>query len=373
MASVMLENLSKRYGNGAVAVDDVTLQVHDGELLVIVGPSGCGKTTLLRLIAGLEQPTEGLVRIDGRNVNRVSPADRNIAMVFQDHALYPHMTVRQNMAFGLKMRGVRRGERDEKVRAAAEALDLAALLERKPGALSGGERQRAALARALVRRPQCFLLDEPLSNLDPPLRVKARNLIRTLHRQIETTMIHVTHDQDDAMALGDRIAVMHRGEILQVGARDEIYHQPLSRFVAEFIGSPAMNFIEGRIDRDGLGLMFTDGYELRLPIAASHTVVMQYHAGKPAVAGIRPRDLVDASVAEDHTTPLWARVTMVESWGDQTQVHGETSLGVPIRAHLNSVHEYQVDRHATWCIDPKRVQYFSADEHGRSLLHGRWD
>jgi multiple sugar transport system ATP-binding protein len=369
MADVILENITKQYDSGVIAVSDLTLHVRSGELLAIVGPSGCGKTTTLRLIAGLVEPTEGLVRIEGRNVNQVSPADRNVAMVFQDDALYPHMTVRQNMAFGLKMRRVPRAEREEKIRAAAEALGITALLERRPGQLSGGERQRAALARALVRRPKVFLLDEPLANLDPTLRFQLREQIRILHRQINATMVYVTHDQEEAMALGTRIAVMHQGALLQVGTPMDVYRRPINRFVAGFIGSPAMNFIEGRLERNGSGMYFSNGMDVRVPVAPCKATLLQFHVGQAVTAGIRPGQLKDAMDADDRHVPLWARITHVEPLGGHTLLRTQTQNGTPILAQLDGARHYELDRHATLCIDPEQVQFFEPGEFGKSISH----
>ena len=367
MADVILENLTKQYDGGVIALNDLTLHVRNGELLLIVGPSGCGKSTTLRLIAGLEQPTDGIVRIDGKNANQVSPADRNIAMVFQDDALYPHMTVRQNMAFGMKMRRVPRSEREEKIRAGAETLGISSLLDRRPGQLSGGERQRAALARALVRRPQVFLLDEPLANLDPSMRFQLREQIRILHRQISATMVYVTHDQEEAMSLGNRVAVMHEGSIQQIGTPMEVYHRPMNRFVAGFIGSPAMNFIEGRIERDGSGMFFTNGMDVRVPIAACQTTLLQFYVDKEVAAGIRPGHFKDAMDADDRHVPVWTRITHVEPMGSHTLVRTETQNGTPITAQLNGEHHYEIDRHATLCINPERVQFFQPGEFGKSI------
>lgn len=234
MAEVVLNNVTKTYGRRIVAVRDLNLHVRDGELLVLVGPSGCGKTTTLRLIAGLEKPDRGAIHIAGRDMQNVLPRDRHVAMVFQDHALYPHMSVRRNMAFGLKMRRVPRAQREVQVKKSAEMLGLAHLLDRKPGELSGGERQRAALGKALVLNPSCFLLDEPLSNLDPKTRSQLRSQIKTLQRQLGATIIHVTHDQNEALTLGDRIAVMNAGRIEQIATPDEIRTTPATPFVAEF-------------------------------------------------------------------------------------------------------------------------------------------
>ena len=247
MAAVRLDKVRKEFDQGKVAVVDASFEVADGELLVLVGPSGCGKTTLLRMIAGLETASSGAIRIDGRMVNDVPPRERDIAMVFQNYALYPHMSVAENLAFGLKLRGMARAEIARRVQAAAEMLGLDEMLERRPRQLSGGQRQRVALGRALVREPKVFLLDEPLSNLDAKLRLSTRVEIARLHRRLKATMIYVTHDQIEAMTLGQRIVVMKDGEIQQIDTPMRLYEQPANLFVAGFLGSPAMNFLRGRL------------------------------------------------------------------------------------------------------------------------------
>ncbi|MFH1922425.1 MAG: ABC transporter ATP-binding protein, partial [Planctomycetota bacterium] len=252
MARVRLEHVGKVYPNGFEAIRDFDLDVTDGELLVLVGPSGCGKTSTLRMIAGLEQVTRGTISIGPRVVNDVPPKDRDVAMVFQSHALYPHMTARRNMAFSLKLRKAPRADLDRAVRQAAAMLDIGHLLERKPGQLSGGERQRVALGRAIVRKPACFLLDEPLSSLDARLRVEMRSELKRLHRRLGTTTLHVTHDQEEALALGDRVAIVREGRLQQIGTPREVYRHPVNRFVGGFLGSAPMNFLEGTItEHDG--------------------------------------------------------------------------------------------------------------------------
>ncbi|MDO9172400.1 MAG: sn-glycerol-3-phosphate ABC transporter ATP-binding protein UgpC, partial [bacterium] len=251
MARVELRGVGKTYPGGVMAAEDVNLDVADGEFVVLVGPSGCGKSTTLRMVAGLESITTGTVSIGGRIVNDVEPKDRNIAMVFQSYALYPHMTVRENLAFGLKLRGASKEETASKVAAAAGVLGIDELLDRKPRALSGGQRQRVALGRALVRDPDVFLFDEPLSNLDAKMRVQMRTEISRLHHSLRATMLYVTHDQVEAMTMGQRIVVMHQGRVQQVDTPLNLYERPANRFVAGFIGSPAMNFLDGRLVRDG--------------------------------------------------------------------------------------------------------------------------
>ena len=295
MADIVLDHVSKRFPDGTVAVNDANLDIKDGEFAILVGPSGCGKSTLLNMIAGLEDISEGDLRIGGRGVNQLSPKDRDIAMVFQNYALYPHMTVRDNMAFALKLAKVDRAEIDRKVEEAAKLLELTQLLDRKPANLSGGQRQRVAMGRAIVRNPQAFLMDEPLSNLDAKLRVQMRTTISRLQNQLGTTTVYVTHDQTEAMTLGDRVAVMRTGVIQQVGTPEELYEQPLNLFVAGFIGSPAMNFLPATLE---------DG-QLRTPLgdidppAELRARIEEAGAGREVIVGIRPEHFEDAALVGD--------------------------------------------------------------------------
>jgi len=293
LAAVRLDSVRKVYANGHVAVAEASFEAANGELLVLVGPSGCGKSTLLRMIAGLEAVTSGTLAIGGRVVNDMPPRDRDIAMVFQSYALYPHMSVAENLAFGLNLRGTPRAERDARVREAAEMLNLDEVLDRKPAQLSGGQRQRVALGRALVRKPEVFLLDEPLSNLDAKLRLGMRVEIARLHKRIGATMIYVTHDQIEAMTLGDRIVVMHGGEIQQIDAPMRLYEKPANVFVAGFLGSPAMNFFRGSIDG------------ARVTIADRGDVIV----------GVRPEDLV--LVGDTEPDALEAILEVVEPVGNE--------------------------------------------------------
>jgi multiple sugar transport system ATP-binding protein len=289
MAGLQLEEVRKVYPGGQVAIAGASFEVADGELLVLVGPSGCGKSTLLRMIAGLEAITSGTLRIGGRVVNDVPPRDRDIAMVFQSYALYPHMTVAGNLGFGLKLRGLPRAEVEARVREAAATLELEPLLDRRPAALSGGQRQRVALGRALVRKPQVFLLDEPLSNLDAKLRMSMRVEIARLHRQLGTTMVYVTHDQIEAMTLGQRIVVLKDGVVQQIDTPMALYERPANLFVATFLGSPAMNVLRGRLSTEGgTALALDDGS--RLPLDGAP--VDRAWAGRGLAVGIRPEDLV---------------------------------------------------------------------------------
>jgi multiple sugar transport system ATP-binding protein len=292
VAEITLEHISKRFPDGTTAVNDANLDIDDGEFMILVGPSGCGKSTCLNMIAGLEDISEGELRIGGRVVNQLSPKGRDIAMVFQDYALYPHMTVRGNMAFGLKLAKIDQAEIDRKVNQAAELLELSELLDRKPANLSGGQRQRVAMGRAIVRSPQVFLMDEPLSNLDAKLRVQMRTTVSRIQNRLETTMVYVTHDQTEAMTLGDRVAVMRGGVIQQVATPEELYQRPANLFVAGFIGSPAMNFLPVHLDDDRLRTPMGD-----LPLPAEvRAKLQQAGTGRDLIAGIRPEHLKDAAL-----------------------------------------------------------------------------
>jgi multiple sugar transport system ATP-binding protein len=301
MAGITLERLSKVYGDGTEAVRDLDLAIGDGELVVLVGPSGCGKTTALRMVAGLEEITAGEVRVGDRVVNDLPPKDRDIAMVFQNYALYPHMTAYGNIAFGLKMRDVPRQEIDRRVRDASRVLGLDEVLEKKPRTLSGGQRQRVAMGRAIVREPQAFLMDEPLSNLDAKLRVEMRAEIARIQRDLGVTTMYVTHDQTEAMTLGDRVAVLNRGVLQQLARPQELYDTPVNLFVAEFIGSPAMNLAQAElVSRDGrLVVRFGEGQELVVPQALlEERPGLTQFEGKPVVLGIRPEDIEDAALVD---------------------------------------------------------------------------
>jgi multiple sugar transport system ATP-binding protein len=313
MSGVVLEGVAKRFGS-VVAVDDMTLEIHDQEFLVLLGPSGCGKSTVLRMIAGLEDPTEGTIRIGARNMTDVEPKDRDVAMVFQSYALYPHMTVERNIEFPLKSRNVPKEERRTLVAAAVSSLGLDDLLGRKPSELSGGQRQRVALARAIVRRPEAFLMDEPLSNLDAKLRVQTRAELVELQRRLAATVIYVTHDQVEAMTMGDRIAIMEAGVLQQVDAPQRVYAEPANLFVARFIGNPPMNTITGTLARVGDELvMRTEAGAAPLP--ADVAAAAQRDGVERAVLGVRPEHLVIGSEGA-----LDAKVTVVESLGHELHV-----------------------------------------------------
>ncbi|MGH8040575.1 MAG: ABC transporter ATP-binding protein [Rudaea sp.] len=314
MAGVTLEQVRKVYDNGHVAVVGASFQARPGELLVLVGPSGCGKTTTLRMIAGLETVSSGTLRIGDRVVNDVAPKDRDIAMVFQNYALYPHMTVAENLGFGLKLRGESVPTVVRRVREAADMLGLAEILERKPRALSGGQRQRVALGRALVRQPQVFLLDEPLSNLDAKLRLSMRVEIARLHRRLGTTTVYVTHDQIEAMTLGQRIVVFNRGQVQQIDTPMNLYARPTNLFVAGFLGSPAMNFVRGTVHRDGTLHIEGDGVRIEVDGSCGR---LDAHVGKEVVVGIRPEDLRPLDGATSTGPTLSAQLEVAEPVGNE--------------------------------------------------------
>jgi multiple sugar transport system ATP-binding protein len=358
MAAVTLVNATKTYENGITAVKNAGLRIADREFMVLVGPSGCGKSTLLRMIAGLEDITSGDILIDGRRVNDVAPRDRDIAMVFQNYALYPHMTVFENMAFGLRMRKMPKAEINDRVREAAESLQIADYLDRKPRALSGGQRQRVALGRAIVRKPKVFLFDEPLSNLDAKLRVQTRIEINRLHKRLRTTMIYVTHDQVEAMTMGDRIVVMSGGVIQQVDSPMNLYNDPANRFVAGFIGSPAMNFVSGRL-AGGRPARFVSG-PLNLPVPAAAAGRLKKAGPDGLTLGIRPEHISIAAVSKRTAGPSHAvTVDVVEPIGNETLVYvrdGEMQFCVRRNENV-SVKPGQKIR---VIFDPKRILFFDA-------------
>jgi multiple sugar transport system ATP-binding protein len=319
MATVTFEGVNKTYGDFQ-AVKDLNLEIGDGEFMVLVGPSGCGKTTSLRMVAGLEEITSGTLRIGDRVVNDVPPKDRDIAMVFQSYALYPHMSVRENLAFGLKLRKVPKPEIERRVNEAAETIQLQKLLDRKPKELSGGQRQRVALGRAIVREPAVFLMDEPLSNLDAKLRVQTRAEIARLHQRLKTTVVYVTHDQVEAMTMGSRIAVMNEGLLQQVGSPQVLYDTPINRFVAGFIGSPSMNFVEVHMEGSGDSARLLGPAEWSIPIPTRYREAATPRAGKTLVAGFRPEHL-DIGEAGPGLGSFRARADVVEYLGNEELLH----------------------------------------------------
>lgn len=323
MSTLSLRGIEKKYAGGVVAVSDFNLEIEDKEFIILVGPSGCGKSTTLRMIAGLEEITEGELYIDDKLVNDVAPRDRDIAMVFQNYALYPHMTVYDNMAFGLKLRKTPKDEIKRRVQEAAEVLGIDHLLDRKPKALSGGQRQRVALGRAIVREPKVFLMDEPLSNLDAKLRVQMRTEIGKLHKRLQTTFIYVTHDQTEAMTMGSRIVVMKDGIIQQVASPQMLYDNPVNVFVAGFIGSPQMNLIDANLNEEGGRLSLTFGqYKVYLPEGKAARIDKS-HIGKPVVLGIRPEDVYDNEgyIAANPDTTIQSEVELTEMMGAETNLY----------------------------------------------------
>ncbi len=324
MARIDFRELTKTFPGGTKAVDSLDLEIADGEFMVLVGPSGSGKTTVLRIAAGLEEATAGEVWIGDEIVNDFPPMDRNIAMVFQSYALYPHMTVYENMAFGLKLHGLRKREIEPRVTSAATMLGIDDLLKRKPGQLSGGQRQRVAMGRAIVREPAAFLMDEPLSNLDAKLRVEMRAYLATLHQRLQTTTLYVTHDQTEAMTMGDRVAVMHRGRLQQVDVPQCLYDHPVNLFVAGFIGSPAMNLVQSSLTEQKGGIEAEFGpVRLRLPetVLASRPALRGY-VGKPVVVGLRPEDIEDAAfVPSANGSTLDVDVSLAEPMGAELIAH----------------------------------------------------
>ncbi len=327
MASIVLEGVTKQFPDGTIAVRDLDLDICDGEFMVLVGPSGCGKTTALRMVAGLEEMTSGTIRIGDRVVNDLAPRDRDIAMVFQNYALYPHMTVFENMAFGLKLRKVSKDEIRRRVEEAAELLAIAELLGRRPRQLSGGQRQRVAMGRAIVREPAAFLMDEPLSNLDAKLRVQMRTEIGRLHQRLETTTIYVTHDQTEAMTMADRVAVMRQGTLQQVDTPRALYESPVNLFVAGFIGSPPMNLVAAHLSReDGRVFAAFGSHRLAVPPAVlKDRQGLASHFGGEAILGIRPEDIEDASFAPQAEASQVLEVVMAltEPMGAEVVAHFE--------------------------------------------------
>ncbi len=356
MPGVDLLKLSKSYGRGQQAVDAVSLSIRDGEFLVLVGPSGCGKSTVLRMVAGLEEVTSGEIRIGGRVVNEVAPKDRDIAMVFQNYALYPHMSVFENMAFGLRRRKLPAGDIDRRVRDAAKTLGLETYLERKPKELSGGERQRVALGRAMVRDPQVFLFDEPLSNLDAKLRVQMRAEIKRLHQRVQATMIYVTHDQVEAMTLGDRIAVLRKGVLQQVADPFTLYQHPANQFVAGFIGSPPINFFDAQVSAEGALAFTVDGWSVPLPESLAATLAGR--RGRPVLVGVRPEDLTIASNGPGGT--LRGRVEVSEPLGNEVLVHWSSPAGV-IVSRVPGQHAPAVGEHSDLHFDFAKLHFFDPE------------
>ena len=363
MASLSLKGIQKIYPNGFHAVKDFNLEIADKEFIIFVGPSGCGKSTTLRMIAGLEDISDGTFKIDGKVMNNVEAKDRDIAMVFQNYALYPHMTVYDNMAFGLKLRKVPKDQIDKAVREAARILDLEKLLDRKPKALSGGQRQRVAMGRAIVRNPKVFLMDEPLSNLDAKLRVQMRSEIASLHNRLKATIIYVTHDQTEAMTLGTRIVVLKDGVIMQVDSPQKLYNEPNNLFVAGFIGSPQMNFIDAvcKVEGERVTLNF-EKTSVVLPPAKAKKLIDGGYNGKTVVMGIRPEDIGDSQIEiEAHKDAVFETdVTGYELLGSEVLLYFNVA-GTAMTAKVDSRTTARMGDHITLAIDPEKIHCFDKE------------
>jgi multiple sugar transport system ATP-binding protein len=359
MAQVSIRRLNKRYDNGFHAVKDVDLEIRDKEFLVLVGPSGCGKTTTLRMVAGLEEVTSGEIRIGERVVNHLPPMDRDIAMVFQNYALYPHKTVFDNMAFGLQMRHYAKDEIDRRVREAARILGIEGLLERKPRQLSGGQRQRVAVGRAIVRHPQVFLFDEPLSNLDAKLRVQMRVELKRLHETLETTAIYVTHDQVEAMTLGDRVVVMRDGRVQQVGEPLDLYGRPVNKFVAGFIGSPSMNFVGLRVTDAG-GALWAEAASVRLKIPPATAARLHARSGAQVILGVRPEALRVANGTDSADCCFETEVDVVEPLGNEILLNFRAG-GVAMVARVAPSVRVKAHEPLRFALDPEQLYFFDAE------------
>ena len=375
MAEVILEDIVKVYPGGIRAVDNISLAIKDREFIVLVGPSGCGKSTTLRMVAGLEEITDGTIRIAERIVNDVPPKDRDIAMVFQNYALYPHMTVYKNMAFGLKLRRMPKAEIDQKVRAAAHMLGIDDLLDRKPKALSGGQRQRVAVGRAIVRTPKAFLFDEPLSNLDAKLRVEMRAELKKLHRKLSTTTIYVTHDQEEAMTLGDRVVVMRDGVIHQVASPLEVYEAPVNRFVAGFLGTPPMNFLNVQVVADNDGIYLDEGSR-RLRPSDRMSRLLADRVGQTMALGVRPESMSfqpDGRYAGQENQ-LNVTIGVVETLGDKMDVYVQTPVHPHIVCRVESNRDLKDGIDLPVYLDMDRVHIFEPGEDGVNVsLNGKGD
>lgn len=363
MASLSLEHIEKKYPNGFHAVKDFNLEIKDKEFIIFVGPSGCGKSTTLRMVAGLEDISSGTLKIDGKVVNDVEPKDRDIAMVFQNYALYPHMTVYDNMAFALKLRKMPKDEIDKKVREAARILDLDKLLDRKPKALSGGQRQRVAMGRAIVRNPKVFLMDEPLSNLDAKLRVQMRIEISKIHKNLGATIIYVTHDQTEAMTLGTRIVVMKDGVVQQVDTPQNLYNKPCNLFVAGFIGSPQMNFIDAQVEKAGSDLVLKVGeYTLKVPPTKKAALEEGGYVGKTVVLGIRPEDLHDEEVYINNAKDavIHSSIKVYELLGAEVFLYFDVN-GTQMTARVNPRTTLRTGDKAVFALDMEKIHLFDKE------------
>jgi multiple sugar transport system ATP-binding protein len=365
VARVLLENVAKIYPGGFQAVHDVNVDIQDSEFVVLVGPSGCGKTTTLRMIAGLEEISGGTIKIGDQVVNDVQPKDRDIAMVFQNYALYPHMTVYKNIAFGLKLRKYPKAEIEERVAEAAKILGIEHLLDRKPKELSGGQRQRVAVGRAIVRQPKVFLFDEPLSNLDAKLRVEMRSELKKLHRKLATTTVYVTHDQEEAMTLGDRVVVMKDGVVQQLASPLAVYDHPVNKFVAGFLGTPPMNFIDGKVVFQSESVYFDDGMtKLLLPARWKNQLAV--YQGQPMVLGVRPENLSPKSIGGQENS-IEMKIEVAEILGDKMDLYmksgGRSDIVCRIDAHTGLKEGESMKMY----IDMDRVHVFEPGEMGRNV------
>jgi multiple sugar transport system ATP-binding protein len=359
MAEVLLKNVTKIYDNKNKVITDADFKVEDKEFVVLVGPSGCGKSTILRMIAGLEEITSGEIYIDGKIVNDIPPKDRDIAMVFQNYALYPHMSVFENIAFGLKLRKYDKSEIKQRVEEAAAILNLQDYLHRKPRQLSGGQRQRVAVGRAIVRKPKVFLFDEPLSNLDAKLRVQMRTEISKLHKNLSATMIYVTHDQTEAMTMGDKIVILKDGEVQQIGVPMELYDKPINKFVAGFIGSPAMNFVQGNLILSDKLYFLNDNLNIKIVLEETHNKKLQKYHDKEITIGIRPEDVLlntEKSLSED----IPVQVEVVEPMGNETLLYF-TLQNTQMIARGNPNQHYKAGNIYSLQINKNKLHFFDKE------------
>ncbi len=357
MAEISLEGVTKVYGQDVVAVDDIDLGIRDGEFMVLLGPSGCGKSTTLRMIAGLEEITSGELRIGGRLMNHVDPAERDLAIVFQNYALYPHMTVAGNLAFGLRLRKVYGAEITRRIHETAATLGIGGLLERRPRELSGGQQQRVALGRALVRDPVAFLFDEPLSNLDAKLRAAMRTELIKIHRELGRTIVHVTHDQVEAMTMGERICIMRDGRVIQTGPPLEVYHRPVDTFVAGFLASPPMNLLEARVVGGDGAAAAVERSSLRVPVPAGRRAALAPYRGSKIVFGIRPEDLYTEASARSHA-PIDVQVVAVEALGPEVVLVAALRDGKEISARLGREFSAPIGSELRLYADLERAHFF---------------
>ncbi|MBQ3932766.1 MAG: sn-glycerol-3-phosphate ABC transporter ATP-binding protein UgpC [Lachnospiraceae bacterium] len=365
MASLSLKNITKMYPNGFVAVKDFSMEIQDKEFIIFVGPSGCGKSTTLRMIAGLEEISGGELYIGDRLVNDVEPKDRDIAMVFQNYALYPHMTVYDNMAFGLKLRKTPKDQINKLVHEAARILDIEHLLDRKPAALSGGQRQRVAMGRAIVRNPKVFLMDEPLSNLDAKLRVQMRTEISKLHQRLETTIIYVTHDQTEAMTLGTRIVVLKDGEVQQIDTPEELYNNPCNLFVAGFMGSPQMNFIDAQVLQQGNDVLLSfAAHTIKVPAGKAETLIAGNYIDKTVIVGVRPEDFHDEEVFinANPDNVIEATIRLYEMLGAEVFLYFDVDQW-SCTARVNPRTSARPGDTIKIAIDPSKMHIFDKDTH----------